>query len=95
MLTNSSYSPFCIFSQTAQAAAQWVRENRQQIDTALNDTGAVLFRGFPLASIDDFDTFVRGFDGWNDLSYDRSMSFAVRKRCSERICTTNEGECAF
>jgi len=69
-----------------------VRENRTEIDAALSDAGAVLFRGFPFASIDDFDTFVRGFDGWNDLSYDRSMSFAVRKRCSERICTTNEGK---
>jgi hypothetical protein len=42
--------------------------------------------------VDDFDTFVKAFDGWKDLSYERSMSFAVRKRCSDRICTTNEGK---
>lgn len=54
--------------------------------------GAVLFRGFPLRSAEDFDTFVGGFKGWEDLSYERSMSFAVRTRMANRICTTNEGK---
>jgi Taurine catabolism dioxygenase TauD, TfdA family len=73
-------------------AAEFVRRNRAQIDRALDETGAVLFRGFPLGSADDFDVFVKAFDGFNDLSYERSMSFAVRKRVSDRICTTNEGK---
>jgi hypothetical protein len=69
-----------------------VKENRSKIDQALEDHGAVLFRGFPLESPEDFNTFVLAFDGWKDLSYDRSMSFAVRKRMADRICTTNEGK---
>ena len=39
-----------------------------------------------------FDTFVRSWEDWQDLSYDRSMSFAVRHKLSDRICTTNEGK---
>ena len=35
--------------------------------------GAVVFRGFPLASAEDFDTFVEGF-GWESFSYDESLS---------------------
>jgi len=70
----------------------WVAEHQPALEQALAAHGAVLFRGFGLASADDFDAFVSSFAGWEDLSYERSMSFAVRKRCTERICTTNEGK---
>jgi len=87
--TNSSSS---LTTDSATGAADWVRENRRAIEEKLLDCGVVLFRGFPLESAKDFDTFVQAFEGWEDLSYERSMSFAVRKRCSNRICTTNEGK---
>lgn len=74
------------------SAAAWVREHQAAIEAAMAAHGAVLFRGFPLRCAEDFDAFVSGFAGWEDLSYSRSMSFAVRKRCTERICTTNEGK---
>lgn len=73
-------------------ASAFVKENRGRIDDALEDYGAVLFRGFPLETPEDFNTFVQAFDGYNDLSYDKSMSFAVRTRLADRICTTNEGK---
>jgi hypothetical protein len=73
-------------------ASQFVKENRSRIDQALEDYGAVLFRGFPLESPEDFNTFVQAFDGYHDLSYEKSMSFAVRTRLADRICTTNEGK---
>ena len=73
-------------------AVAFVKENRVAIDSAVNDAGAVLFRGFPLSTPEDFDTFVQAWEGWNDLSYERSMSFAVRNKMSNRICTTNEGK---
>lgn len=78
--------------KNADAVASWIRANRSQIDSALDKTGVVLFRGFPLRSAEDFNTFVTAFDNFQDLSYDKSMSFAVRKRCTDRICTTNEGK---
>ena len=59
---------------------------------AQRNGGVVLFRGFPLATDADFDTFVRAFKGWTDLPYDESLSFAVRKQRSGRVCTTNEGK---
>lgn len=77
---------------TLEDARQFVRNHRAEIDKALEKTGAVLFRGFPLQQADDFCSFVRSFEGWKDLSYDRSMSFAVRTKLSDRICTTNEGK---
>jgi alpha-ketoglutarate-dependent taurine dioxygenase len=77
---------------TPHDVVRFVRTYRTEIDHALNTVGAVLFRGFPLQTSEDFDTFVEAFEGWTDLSYDRSMSFAVRKRLTNRICTTNEGK---
>jgi hypothetical protein len=72
--------------------AAWVSAQQPAIERALAAHGTVLFRGFALRSAEDFDAFVSAFAGWEDLSYSRSMSFAVRKRCTERICTTNEGK---
>jgi len=77
---------------TLQDAVSFVRDHRSAIDAALEKSGAVLFRGFPLTSPEDFDAFVKAFDGFTDLSYEKSMSFAVRTKRADRICTTNEGK---
>eukprot|EP00980_Cylindrotheca_fusiformis_P002093 scaffold470_cov98-Cylindrotheca_fusiformis.AAC.5 len=76
----------------ADEASQFVSMHRAEIDTALNKYGAILFRGFPLQEVNDFDSFVSSWEDWQDLSYDKSMSFAVRHKLSNRICTTNEGK---
>ena len=70
----------------------FVKDHRSKIDTVLEERGAVLFRGFPLAGPEDFDVFVKAFERYTDLSYDKSMSFAVRTKLADRICTTNEGK---
>ena len=77
---------------SSQDVSNFIKSNRKQIDEALSEHGAILFRGFPLDDVNDFDTFVRSWEDWQDLSYDRSMSFAVRHKLSDRICTTNEGK---
>ncbi len=82
----------CNDMESAADAAEFVKANRSDIDSVLNLSGAVLFRGFPLDTPEDFDTFVQAWEGWKDLSYERSMSFAVRQKMSNRICTTNEGK---
>eukprot|EP00039_Didymoeca_costata_P029298 m.24040 g.24040 ORF g.24040 m.24040 type:complete len:368 (-) comp7568_c0_seq2:222-1325(-) len=69
----------------------WVSETQKQIEEQLKTHGAILFRGFPLKTPDDFDKFVSAFQGWEDLPYEDSLSFAVRVKRSNRICTTNEG----
>ncbi|KAL3937765.1 MAG: hypothetical protein SGBAC_007197 [Bacillariaceae sp.] len=73
-------------------ASQFVKNHRQQIDQAMKRHGAILFRGFPLAEANDFDSFVCSWEDWQDLSYEKSMSFAVRRKLSKRVCTTNEGK---
>ena len=78
--------------KTPADTAAFVKSHRASIDEALRDYGVVLFRDFPLSEAEDFDTFVCGFDGLKNLSYEKSMSFAVRKRCTDRICSTNEGK---
>jgi len=78
--------------KSAQDASKFVSQFRSEIDHALNESGAVLFRGFPLRTPDDFNVFVQAWEGWEDLSYEKSMSFAVRHRLANRICTTNEGK---
>jgi len=73
------------------AALEWVAANTEQIAEQLRQSGTILFRGFPLKTAEDFDAFVCAFQGYEDLSYEDSLSFAVRVQKSNRICTTNEG----
>ena len=51
--------------------------------------GAVLFRGFPQATADDFDRFVARFELRN-FPYDESLSNAVRVNRTPRVFTANE-----
>eukprot|EP00536_Pseudo-nitzschia_multiseries_P016860 jgi/Psemu1/263912/estExt_Genewise1Plus.C_12690011 len=76
---------------TTDEAARFVKTHRQRIDGILSEHGFVLFRGFPLCTPEDFNGFVGAFDGFSDLSYSKSLSFAVRTKLCDRICTTNEG----
>lgn len=62
---------------------------RGRIDDALADHGSVLFRGYDLATDQDFDDFIKGFDLENFL-YDDSFSNAVRRNRSARVFTANE-----
>jgi hypothetical protein len=77
---------------TTSEACQFVRTHRFDIDKVLKEHGAILFRDFPFDKAEDFDSFVCSWDDWQDLSYEKSMSFAVRRKLSNRICTTNEGK---
>ena len=71
------------------AATAWAAERRDDLDTLLAVHGAILLRGFPLASVDDFDAFVRAFD-YPNFRYADSLSNAVRVNRTERVFTANE-----
>ena len=73
----------------ADAATEWVLAHRDDLDTLLSLHGAILFRGFPLRSVEDFDAFVRAFDLPN-FRYRDSLSNAVRVNRTERVFTANE-----
>jgi hypothetical protein len=67
----------------------WIQASRTQLDKQAATHGAVLFRGFPLATDQDFDVFVRAFE-YPNFPYQDSLSNAVRVNRTERVFTANE-----
>src|SRR5687767_13554441 len=58
-------------------AASWAHDLREELKKQTIDHGAILFRGFPLSTAEDFDAFVAAFDLPN-FPYKKSLSNAVR-----------------
>lgn len=73
----------------ADAAASWVRQNAKALKAALAIDGAILFRGFPITSAEDFDRFSAAFD-YGEFTYEESLSNAVRINRTRRVFTANE-----
>jgi hypothetical protein len=71
------------------AACAWVSERREELLSQAAEHGTVLFRGFPLATPEDFDAFVAAFNLPN-FPYDESLSNAVRINKTPRVFTANE-----
>ena len=67
----------------------WIEQRRRELLDEADTCGAILFRGFPLATADDFDRFVTAFDLPN-FPYNESLSNAVRVNRTPRIFTANE-----
>lgn len=76
-------------SATLDETAAWLAENRGRLEEQAALHGAILFRGFPLATAEDFDRFVSAFD-WPNFAYDESLSNAVRVNRTRRVFTANE-----
>ena len=72
-----------------EASSVWVSAHRTILQTALAQSGALVFRGFGLASDADFDRFIQAFD-WPNFTYAESLSNAVRRNRTERVFTANE-----
>lgn len=71
------------------AVVEWLGGNRDEVKNLNSKHGALLFRGFPLASPEDFDTFVAAF-GLSNFPYYESLSNAVRVNWTERVFSANE-----
>jgi hypothetical protein len=69
--------------------AGWVGTHREELCRQAGRQGAVLFRGFPLETADDFDRFVAAF-GLENFAYEDSLSNAVRVNRTPRVFTANE-----
>lgn len=63
--------------------------HRDELLQQLSTHGAVIFRGFPLRTAEDFDLFVSAFDLPN-FTYSESLSNAVRTNRTEKVFTANE-----
>ncbi|MCA1685817.1 MAG: TauD/TfdA family dioxygenase [Planctomycetia bacterium] len=85
--------PWVLRSQTPGAelgdVVGWLAANRDELVARASRHGAVLFRGFPVATAEDFDAFVGAFDLPN-FPYDESLSNAVRVNRTPRVFTANE-----
>ena len=68
---------------------QWLQVRREDMLDAASAHGAILFRGFPLATAEDFDYFVAALDLPN-FPYEESLSNAVRVVKTPRVFTANE-----
>ena len=66
-----------------------IRRRRGPLLAQAAEHGAILFRGFPLKTPEDFDAFVTAFDLPN-FAYDESLSNAVRVNKTPRVFTANE-----
>jgi hypothetical protein len=67
----------------------WIEQQRHELIEKSSTHGAVLFRGFPLATAEDFDAFVAAF-GLVNFPYEESLSNAVRINKTARVFTANE-----
>ena len=67
----------------------WVKANMGELETQLRQSGAILFRGFPLDSAETFDEFSNAF-GYPNFTYQESLSNAVRINFTRRVFTANE-----
>ncbi|MEM7781123.1 MAG: TauD/TfdA family dioxygenase [Pseudomonadota bacterium] len=63
--------------------------NKQAVDAALEDAGALLFRGFDVPDPDAFDAAIQGY-GEPGFTYEDSLSNAVRTNVTPRVFTANE-----
>lgn len=74
---------------TLEDVQNWVAEHRDSLNDQASTHGAILFRGFPLATDQDFDRFIAAF-GFPNFTYKDSLSNAVRTNRTERVFTANE-----
>jgi hypothetical protein len=72
-----------------EAVLRWIETNRRQVIEEAERCGAVLLRGCPVRTAEDFDRVVAAFDLPN-FAYDDSLSNAVRINKTARVFTANE-----
>jgi len=71
------------------ATLAWIRQHREAVTAQLDESGAILLRGFGLSTDADFDRVIQAF-GWPNFTYADSLSNAVRRNRTERVFTANE-----
>ncbi|MFQ3246310.1 MAG: alpha-ketoglutarate-dependent taurine dioxygenase [Arenicella sp.] len=74
---------------TVEATNEWIKQQKSELEAELSNSGAILFRGFPVDSAETFDAFSAAF-GYPSFTYKESLSNAVRINFTERVFTANE-----
>ena len=78
-------------SVCSDAALDWLRTHRADLDSKATAHGAILFRGFSVETPEAFDAFIRAFD-YPNFRYEESLSNAVRVVRTERVFSANEAQ---
>jgi alpha-ketoglutarate-dependent taurine dioxygenase len=90
---NNSVFPSVIVNNgsvnTLDDCRNWIAEHREELESKLRESGAILFRGFPMNSAETFDEFSSAF-GYPNFTYQESLSNAVRINFTKRVFTANE-----
>ncbi|VAX38703.1 Clavaminate synthase-like protein At3g21360 [hydrothermal vent metagenome] len=85
--------PYLIKCESPDASLQqtidWTAENATDLLELSYKHGAILFRGFPFTTVEEFDPFIAAF-GLPNFPYKKSLSNAVRVNRTERIFSANE-----
>jgi alpha-ketoglutarate-dependent taurine dioxygenase len=71
------------------AAIDWLTAESTSLKSDLSITGALLFRGFPIKSAEDFDAFSSAFN-YGNFTYQESLSNSVRINKTPKVFTANE-----
>jgi len=87
LVAGPAFSQTCSTQPPAQAVGEAIRRNRDWVESLLHSSGAVLFRGFPIHSAQDFNEFVVAF-GYEELPYVGGA--APRTNVLGRVFTANE-----
>ena len=69
--------------------AAFLKANKAAVDAALDDAGALLFRGFDVPDPQAFDAAIEAY-GEPGFTYEDSLSNAVRTHVTPRVFTANE-----
>ena len=86
---NGSAFPAILEPTNDTDLSAFLDSNRAEVDATLASTGAVLFRGFHVPTVDEFDTGVVAY-GAENFTYKDSLSNAVRINLTPRVFTANE-----
>ncbi len=78
-----------VSAASLEEACGWAHDNAKDIGSQASKHGAVLVRGLPLASPEDFDAIVTAF-GLPIFSYEESLSNAYRINYTPRVFSANE-----
>mmetsp|Transcript_21874 Transcript_21874/g.36221 ORF Transcript_21874/g.36221 Transcript_21874/m.36221 type:complete len:191 (+) Transcript_21874:116-688(+) len=66
------------FGPSLDDALEWVKNSKPKIESALYDHLAILFRGFPARSPEEFDRFLGAFQ-YDDVNIRKSIFGSVRR----------------
>ena len=90
---NAAPFPLVLVCRSPQASleqvAAWLAARSADLVAQAATHGAILFRGFPVATAEDFDRFIAAF-GLPNFPYEESLSNAVRVNKTPRVFTANE-----